>query len=204
MAVPVLWGQKSGVGEINCTVCYLHRFPLALESSLLRQPSGPWSPNPPWPRAVQVVIQRVASGKRLLLRAPGCAEPSRQLPPHGRCRSPAWAGGLLPCPALREGGQTGPPPFPAPLSPSTGKPSSSPSGARGRQSQAGSEISRQASVLWARSGGQSWSPTDPWQGGLESAGREGLQPPKTPLFLARAKQQICDSFVTGKAQPYVI
>lgn len=41
LAVSVLLGQKSGVGEINCTVCYLHRFPLALESSSLLQPSGP-------------------------------------------------------------------------------------------------------------------------------------------------------------------
>lgn len=51
LAVLFLQGQKSGVGAINCTVCYLHRFPLALKSSSLLQPSGPWSPNAFWPRA---------------------------------------------------------------------------------------------------------------------------------------------------------
>lgn len=154
--------------------------------------------------AVQVVIQRVASDEHLLLRAPGCAEPSGQLPPHPRCLSEVQAAGLLPCPAFREGGQPGPAPFPSLLSLSTSKPSFSPSGAQGRQSQACSKISRLVSAtdLWATLGGQSRSQTEPWQAGLESAGRAGLQPLKTPLSLSRAGQQICDSFVTGKAQPY--
>lgn len=50
----LLLGQKSGVGGVNCTVCYLQQAPLALESSSLLQPSGPWSLEPPWPGAEAV------------------------------------------------------------------------------------------------------------------------------------------------------
>lgn len=63
MAVPILQGLKSGVGAISCTVCYLHPFPLALESSSLLQPSGLRGPNVPGP---ELAARRLLQAEHLL------------------------------------------------------------------------------------------------------------------------------------------
>lgn len=63
MAVPILQGLKSGVGAISCTVCYLHPFPLALESSSLPQPSGLQSPNLP---GLELAARRLLQAEHLL------------------------------------------------------------------------------------------------------------------------------------------
>lgn len=203
LAVPGLQGQKSGVGEINCTVCYLHQFPLVLESSSLLQPSGPWSPNLPWPRA------GVFSGNESTSCIRQASSPPRsQLPPpHHNSLSPVEAGGLLPCPVFPEGCQWGPAPLPALLSLSSIKPSFSTSDAQGRQSQAGSQSAdRRLPQTFGPEQGQGQSQAEAWQlqAGLESVGREGLQPPKTSLSLSRGGQQICDLFVTRKMKTCVI